>query len=262
MNIDHFFNIEWQEYCRVSPQAKRIHELFSEHGELIQNDHIALRTIAHPGLGLEAFEEYFNGFGYKAAGEYFFEQKKLKAIHLEAKDQPLIFISEFLYEDESFSPFLQENIEDLIAACEGASIEELFEKRIYWQPSFAIYQQLAKESEYAAWLYAWGFRTNHFTVSVNSLKKFDAVEKVNQLLEQHKIKLNTSGGAIKGAATQGLVQSSTMADHFPVQFMEGQKEIPSCYYEFAKRYEIEGKLYTGFVPSSADKIFESTDRNQ
>jgi len=37
-------------------------------------------------------------------------------------------------------------------------------------------------------------------------------------------------------------------------------EIPSCYYEFARRYEDKnGELYGGFIAKSADKIFESTD---
>tara|TARA_R110000868_G_scaffold132380_2_gene343165 strand:- start:98374 stop:99168 length:795 start_codon:yes stop_codon:yes gene_type:complete len=260
LSIESFFNNEWTEYSRVTPLAKRIHHLLTDLGEVVSNDHIALRTIAHPGIGLEAFEDFFKEFGYQACGEYFFEDKRLRAIHLEAKNQPLIFISEFLYEDDHFSTFLQETIEDMIAACDGATISELFSKRIYWQPSFSIYQKLAKESEYAAWLYAWGFRTNHFTVSVNQLKAINTIEKVNQLLKKNNFLLNASGGEIKGHASQGLVQSSTMADKFSVQFMEGQKEVPSCYYEFAQRFEVDGKLYTGFVPSSADKIFESTDR--
>jgi hypothetical protein len=43
-------------------------------------------------------------------------------------------------------------------------------------------------------------------------------------------------------------------------FVEGTFEIPSCYYEFALRYpDTDGKLYSGFIAKSADKIFESTD---
>lgn len=45
-----------------------------------------------------------------------------------------------------------------------------------------------------------------------------------------------------------------------VNFSDGKKQIPSCYYEFAKRYkDSDGKLYQGFVAKSADKIFESTN---
>ena len=57
-----------------------------------------------------------------------------------------------------------------------------------------------------------------------------------------------------------LEQSSTMADKVVVSFTDGDAEIPSCFYEFARRYPMEnGKLYTGFVAASADKIFESTN---
>ena len=51
-----------------------------------------------------------------------------------------------------------------------------------------------------------------------------------------------------------------MAGILPVKFKEGTFEIPSCYYEFARRYpDHDGNLYSGFIAKSADKIFESTD---
>ena len=72
--------------------------------------------------------------------------------------------------------------------------------------------------------------------------------------------MNASGGEIKGTAEEYLRQSSILADKFEVQFEEGVKEITSCYYEFAYRYELpNGELFKGFIASSADKIFESTD---
>jgi hypothetical protein len=51
-----------------------------------------------------------------------------------------------------------------------------------------------------------------------------------------------------------------LADRIPVAFKETTKEITSCYYEFAFRHKMaNGKLFSGFVTGSADKIFESTD---
>ncbi len=260
MNFEQFLEREWRDYCDVAPQAKKIHQLFEAKGELICNDHVAIRTLAHPSVGLEAFTEFFTEFGYKACGEYEFIDKRLRAIHLEANNKPLVFISEFLYEDEKFSNTVSETIESLIAACDGQSLNELFTQRKTWQPSHKIYEQLLLESEYAAWFYAWGFRVNHFTVSVNHLKSMTEVDQLNIFLQQNDIELNRSGGEIKGTKEQGLVQSSTMADQFLVNFLDGAYQIPSCYYEFAKRYEVNGEIYTGFVPTSADKIFESTNR--
>lgn len=39
-------------------------------------------------------------------------------------------------------------------------------------------------------------------------------------------------------------------------------EIPGCYYEFARRFPIwkdKTYLFQGFIPQSANKIFESTN---
>ncbi|MBI5154978.1 DUF1338 family protein, partial [Candidatus Poribacteria bacterium] len=58
-------------------------------------------------------------------------------------------------------------------------------------------------------------------------------------------------------------QGSTMGDEVEIEFVDGRREmIPSCYYEFARRYPDPktGKIYDGFVAASADKIFESTDK--
>jgi len=51
-----------------------------------------------------------------------------------------------------------------------------------------------------------------------------------------------------------------MAERFKVNFQEGKYIIPSCFYEFARRYPMaNGEIYTGFIAASADKIFESTN---
>ena len=58
-----------------------------------------------------------------------------------------------------------------------------------------------------------------------------------------------------------LEQSSTMAKKVPHAFADKTAQIMGCYYEFARRYPIPGKpgqLFQGFIPKSADKIFEST----
>ncbi len=261
MIFEEFIQREWSDYCEVTPLAQKIHRLLVNEGETVVNDHIAIRTFAHQNLGLEAFENFLADFGYKPCQEYFFEDKRLKALHFEAKNKPLIFVSEFLYEDDKFSDFLTSTIESLISDCDGLDLQELFLKRKNWIPSFSIYEKLLKESEYAAWLYAWGYRSNHFTVSLNGLSKFNSIEQINAFLKNNQIQLNSSGGEVKGSKEQGLVQSSTMADQYSMEFLEGKQTIPSCYYEFAKRYELDGAIYTGFVPASADKIFESTNRN-
>jgi hypothetical protein len=51
-----------------------------------------------------------------------------------------------------------------------------------------------------------------------------------------------------------------MADIVKVKFLDGQFEVPACYYEFAQRFpDSSGHFYSGFIAKSADKIFESTN---
>ena len=87
----------------------------------------------------------------------------------------------------------------------------------------------------------------------------DRIKKI-QALKDADYRLNMSGGEIKGSEEVLLKQSSTMADTAIATFSDGELEIPSCFYEFAERFNMaNGNEYTGFVAASADKIFESTN---
>lgn len=126
--------------------------------------------------------------------------------------------------------------------------------------SFQVYQDLLKESEYAAWMSAFGFRVNHFTVFFNSLKNFRTLAELDEFIKNIGFELNAVGGEIKGSPQVYLEQFSTLAHPIEVGFADQKKIIPECYYEFARRYPMaDGKLFQGFLPDSADKIFESTN---
>ena len=80
-----------------------------------------------------------------------------------------------------------------------------------------------------------------------------------QWVEARGFAINTSGGRVKGNPMVSLEQGATMADRMPVWFADGRQTIPTCYYEFARRYTRPGGgLYQGFVTTNADRIFEST----
>jgi hypothetical protein len=248
----------------LNPSAEKIQKLFIDEGETIVNDHIAFRTFSHPLVNIEVLSKPFAEAGYVKAGYYHFEAKKLNAIHFEVPEDinaPRVFISELL--PDSFSGFLKTEVRKLMNVVKDKSLFPealLFAGDIFGKPSWDIYNRLREESEYASWLYVFGYRANHFTVSVNHLQKYNTLEKVNELLKKNGFKLNSSGGEIKGTPEDLLRQSSTLADIVPVEFKEGIYEIPACYYEFAQRYpDKKGEMYGGFVAKSADKIFESTD---
>jgi hypothetical protein len=261
--MDNLFEEMWKDYLEMTPVAKKVVDLLKTEGEVIENDHIALRTFAHEKTGIEKLARPFLDRGYKEMGDYHFEQKKLYAKHYESDDpsKPKVFISELLI--DQFDEHFQKLVEFLISQVPSDFFEDdsfLYKGRA-WDISYAEFQSLADQSEYASWMAAHGYRPNHFTIFINKLKKFNDISKLNQFLKDNGVSLNSSGGEIKGSAELFLEQSSTIADHMKVNFRDGVFEVPTCYFEFAKRYPMKnGELYQGFVAGSADKIFESTDQ--
>ncbi|MCU4175538.1 DUF1338 domain-containing protein [Carboxylicivirga sp. N1Y90] len=258
--LDHLFN----DYQNINPSVKKIHRLFQNENESIINDHIAFRTFNYPEINIDVLAKPFLERGYKETANYRFEQKKLTAKHYEYSDDPSapkIFISQLE------TQLLSQKSQDILNKHVKSNLNQIPDREeiltagnIWEKPKYKIYESLLEESEYAAWLYAIGFKVNHFTVLVNTLNNFESLEKVNSFLKQNGFPLNTSGGEIKGTPQEFLEQSSTLADMIEVEFYEGSYQIPSCYYEFARRYKMKnGSLFNGFIAKSADKIFESTN---
>jgi len=264
MELQKLFTLLWEQYSNENPSVKKIHELFRAENEEIVNDHIAFRTFNDPRINIEKLAQPFLKGGYIETGNYTFPAKKLVAKHYEHPElpnAPRIFISELLLEE--LSPFLQNQVKAALDRLPNM----LFESKnlvasgpVFSPCKYDIYERFREESEYAAWLYAYGFRANHFTVSINHLERLNTIELVNDFIKSNGYDLNGAGGEIKGTPAQLLEQSSTLADRIEIDFMEGTYTIPACYYEFARRYEDEkGELFSGFIAGSADKIFESTD---
>lgn len=253
----------WQDYTQLAPQAERVVGLLEDRDEEVVNDHIALRTFGDPRVGMDVLAGTFLSMGYRRVDDYEFPEKKLRAEHYDPPEarQPKVFISELKL--EACSDELR-RIADRLVSQVPAEMTHRWDFPVSgrpWRVTWQDYETLASESEYAAWVAAFGFRPNHFTVLVNALDTFDTLGDLNAFLKDHGFALNTSGGEIKGTPEQLLEQSSTLAEPVPVTFEDGEHVIPGVYYEFARRYpDREGKLFGGFIARSADKIFESTDR--
>lgn len=264
MDYQRIFNKLWEQYTEKNPSVLRIHNLFVDHGERVQNDHIAFRTLNDPRISVDVLAKPFVHAGYVEKGQYLFPDKKLRAKHYEHQsdiEAPRVFISELIFQD--LSDFMKETATEIVNNIPQEllrSDELILAGNVWGTPSFEVYNRLREESEYAAWFYVYGFCANHFTVSVNHLKRLDSLEKVNSFLKEHGFIINDAGGEIKGSPGKLLEQSSIKADHVEVSFTEDVYQVPGCYYEFAKRYKgKDGKLFSGFIAGSADKIFESTD---
>lgn len=266
MNTSEIFQKLWNDYAAIAPSANKVKQLFLSHGESeVANDHIAFRTFDDERVSIDKLSTPFVELGYREVQTYYFKEKKLFAKHFEHSDDermPKIFISHLLLNE--CSPFVQEVARAILNEVSWSSIpinNLIFAGRAWSKPSFATYQKLQEESEYAAWLYVHGIRVNHFTVFVNFLSRYKTLVEVNNLLKQNGFMLNAAGGEIKGSEEELLMQSSILADEVAFDFLEGEYPIPTCYYEFAQRFcDSTGKLYSGFIAASANKIFESTDK--
>ena len=265
MSVTALLDALWADYVATTPQAERIHRLLAGRGEVVLNDHIALRTFGMKGIGIDALARPFEANGWVVQPDHYrFEDKKLVARYWQHPDPqlPKVFISELnVYDLSASSTQIIENLVSELPAGFAERADLPYAGRP-WRVRKAEYESLLRESEYAAWVAAFGFRVNHFTVNVNALTTFPDLLSLNAFLLEHGFTLNESGGAIKGTPADRLEQSSTRADEIEVDFADATMRIPSCYYEFARRYPVDpatGELFHGFVPKSADKIFESTD---
>lgn len=263
MTLDEYLERAWKKYTQITPDAELIHQLLSKRGEKIINDHIAFRTFDIKGIDRHAVGAVFEAWGYRPVDELLeFPDKHLLANYYLPPEPhyPKVFISELVLKD--CSKELQSWISGVVKV---GQIQKLTAEHLLqptWEPvTFEDYRRFYPESEYAAWTAAFGIQLNHFTVFFNALKGFSTLKELNDLLIQEGFSLNESGGLIKGTSSELLEQSSTNARRIPWKFSGGQVEqVLGCYYEFAKRYPVPGKtgLFQGFIPKSADKIFEST----
>jgi hypothetical protein len=253
----------------------------------IENDHIAFRTMGVPHLGIRSLEKIFLHFGYERKDFFTFEQKKLNAYWYSPPlpRYPRVFISELRVPDlspesqqiiESFTREVTRDPVDELDLDSGPKIDAFLHTPLWRTPSWADYQRLLQESEYAAWVIYNRYYLNHFTVSIHELPAgYNTVERFNEFLKRNAFRLNNAGGEIKESADGLLLQSSTVAETVEAEFCDaaGHREkhpIAGSYVEFAERRVLpefksleRGSVRRdhrrdGFEVASADKIFEST----
>lgn len=262
--MNNFFDILWNKYTAENPLALTIYNTLVEEGENVVNDHIALRTLNFEKCNIDKISSFLIKNGYEEVEEYNFESKKLYAKHFENKvdkSLPLVFISELKVEE--FSNEFQKTVKELYNSVDWDSLnyDEILYSGLLWDNlDLEKYKILKNESQYAAWFYTNGFSANHFTVSINKLTKYNTTEKLVEFLVNNNYNLNKSGGIIKGNPEKMLEQFSTMADSKKISFLDGDYSVPTCFYEFAYRFNNkDNEEFRGFIAASADKIFESTD---
>jgi hypothetical protein len=249
----------WRGYVASAPQVARIHELLTQRGEILVHDHIALRTFGAPGIGIDALARPFEVLGWRPRDGYGLADRHLRARYWQHDDPavPKLFLSELVLDE--LSPGAQAVIGRLIGQLPAgfATRDDLAWAGRWWHLAYADYLALRAESEFAAWVAAFGFCVHHFTVDVDSLSTFPDLEALGAFLIEHGFTLDDRGGTIKGSRAVRIEQSSTRADIGVVAFADRVVRIPSCRYEFSRRYRLpSGELFHGFAPARADPIRE------
>ena len=279
-------------YLNRNPTAKAILELVrSAENNPLCYDHLAFRTFGVTGYGIDSVASFFLDYGYTPREELRFPAKKLRALWFsppaDSQDGggsgikgplPRIFISELIV--DQMSPQTQEIIKKYTASSgngnQYAALASSLGLLTWEKPSYSEFQELASESEYAAWTLVNGHALNHVTISAHRLKtELRDIKNLNRFIEESGFRLNSEGGVLKVSPDGLLLQSSTVADSMPFQFSYGATEsVPCSYIEFAERLvlpqyknlpAIEVKEFhrrDGFEVGNADKIFESTSKDQ
>ncbi|KAL0906113.1 hypothetical protein M5K25_024579 [Dendrobium thyrsiflorum] len=206
-------------------------------------------TVKVDGYGIDSVAKFFLDFGYTMMEELRFPAKKLKALWFAPPNYdngsyfggplPRIFVSELLVDEMSpqSQAVIKKYVKNLGNANRYAALASTLGCLTWETPSYSDYQQLARESEYAAWTLVNGFTVNHVTISVHRLKsQIGNIKSLNHFIEDQGFKLNSEGGILKVSPDGLLLQSSTVADSTIFNFSDGVSEpVPCSYIEFAER---------------------------
>lgn len=146
----------------------------------VENDHIAFRTMGVPQLGLASLEQIFLHYGYTRHDRYNFATKKLTAYWYRPPHAhlPRIFISELRVAELSpqaqaiITSYTDEVPHDPVRDLDlddGHAVDAFLHQPLWRTPTWADYQTLLRESEFAAWVIYNRYYLNHFTVTVHHL---------------------------------------------------------------------------------------------
>jgi hypothetical protein len=226
----------WRNFAAASPHAEALRYALAERGEILSNDHVALRTFALPGVDAEALARPFEALGWRrcAADPGHCGQQAHGWQHADP-DLPRVMISELALDE--LSPAAQAVVRALVDQLPESPGElgDLVCSGRPWHVRHADYLALLAESEHAAWVAAFGFQASHFTIDVGALSTFPDLAALDAFLVELGFDLDDSGGRIKGSPSASLEHSATRPDRVAVAFDEATVRIPSCYYELVSR---------------------------
>lgn len=216
----------WRDFVSSTPQAARVHELLVARGELVHHDHLALRTLAAPGLGMDAIARRFEAEGFRPRERYRFDEAHLRARYWQHDDPnaPKVFIVEL--DVGALSPGAQAILERLIAQVPDGFRErpDLAWAGRPWTPTYADYQSLLVESEHAARVAALGLGVERCSLDVGALITFPDLDALVAYLAEHAFRIDVRSE-----------RAAIRPDPVPVCFGDTSARIPSGTYELVAR---------------------------
>ncbi|HWO22784.1 MAG TPA: hypothetical protein VNO30_28690 [Kofleriaceae bacterium] len=216
----------WCDFVRSTPQALRVRELLVARGELVHHDHVALRTLAAPGLGMDAIARRFEAEGFRARERYRFDEAHLRARYWQHDDPntPKVFIVEL--DACALSAGAQAILERLIAQVPDGfyARSDLPWAGRPWTPRYADYQSLLAESEHAARVAALGLGVDRCSLDVGALITFPDLDALVAYLAEHAFRIDARSD-----------RATIRPDSIPVAFADTMARIPSGTYELVAR---------------------------
>lgn len=256
--LDHLLMRLWDDYRVLNPEADRVRGLLQARGETVVDDHIALHTLDHPRLGIDATARSFERLGYHAAEEYLDPERGVRSRRYATEEpgRPQVFISELRLGE--FSRGLRDIVNALLRQVDPQQVrdDDCVTGGLLWYPIMRdTRDRLLQESEYAAWVATFGFRAHHFAVSVNALGSIDSITALNTFLREHDVAIDTTDGPVRGSPAEGLEQSATKRNTVTVRFADGTRDVPGCRYEFTCRHATaDGGIFPGFLGGAVTPI--------
>ncbi len=236
--VDHL----WRDFVATTPQAARIRELLVARGELVHHDHVALRTIAAPGLGLDALGGPLEAAGFRPRERYRFDEARLRARYWQHDDPnaPKVFVAEL--DPGGLSVGAQVILERLLAQVPSSFTErpELLRTGRPWTPTYADYQALLVESEHAARVAALGIGVERCSVDVGALITFPDLDALVAFLVEHAFRVDARGE-----------RAAIRPDPISVRFADTVARIPSGSYELALRHQPRPRASRDYAVSVA-----------
>jgi hypothetical protein len=238
----------WDRYAAEVAPARTFAQLS---GGTFRNDHVAFRSLARPGGGIALFRRVFEPLGWRPAGAYSFPDARLDAIYLaHPAGLPRVFLSELRAQELSAdAQALLARLAPDPAPPDSSDAEAL----AAWfdappAPEGEALLALEKESQYGAWLLAFGRKVNHFTGAVDDI-------------EAWVVRMRSAGvgmkAEIEGAPGTALRQTATQAHPLPVRLADGSsRPWPYAYFEIAQR----SAGFDGFLGPQARALFDMTKR--